>query len=94
MKLLRRAGKVLEKDTRRNMPVKSPISKKSSEPAILKSVTVLIGEISKKLPSRASEKTVQKIFQEARKSSEKLRQKAPPQIQSALPSGASFFSDD
>ena len=49
----------------------------------------------KKLPSRASEKTVQQIFQEAqksaRKSSEKLRQKAPPQVQNALPSGASFF---
>lgn len=97
MKFLRHIKKILEKDTRRNMPVKSPVSKKSSEPVILKSVTVLIGEISKKLPSRTPEKTVQEIFQKAQKAArksvkatEKLRQKAPPQIQSALPEGASF----
>ena len=97
MKFLRHVEKVIGKYTRRNMPVKSPVSKKSSEPVILKSVTVLIGEISKKLPSRKSGGSVQEIFQKAQeaarksvKATEKLRQKAPPQIQSALPEGASF----
>lgn len=71
MKFLRHIKKILEKDTRRNMPVKSPVSKKSSEPVILKSVTVLIGEISKKLPSRTPEKTVQEIFQKAQKAARK-----------------------
>ena len=42
----------------------------------------------KNLPKSA--KTVQQIFQDAQKSSEKLRQKSPPQIQSAISDGASF----